>query len=91
MSDTFPEKVKQEYLCQSKKLDESIPAKCPYCGAELLLWEFDEFVGTDEAKVRVTCEDGCGKFWFEYYTLTDIEPGSEYKEEEDGEGNQQRA
>jgi len=84
MSDTFPEEVKKEYIDQCRKFDEKAPARCPYCKSEKTCgWQFEEFIGTDEVKVSVSC-GGCDRYWFEYYSLSEIEPGSPWEGGEEG-------
>ncbi len=90
--DEFPAEVKSKYLEQAKDPNVSIPADCPYCKGEMEgqevgdspSWEFEEFIGSDEVRVRVQCGK-CGKYWYEYYGLVGIEAGSEYEEPEEQE------
>jgi hypothetical protein len=65
---SFTKEQKEKYLAN--------PDQCPFCKSESLRWEFQEFVGLNEAKVQVICKD-CNKSFFEYYILQDIETGKE--------------
>lgn len=57
---------------EQKKTYLENPEKCPFCNSENLLWEFVDFIGPNEVKIIVTCEDECGLVFFEYYVLRDI-------------------